>query len=108
MKIKLKQFAGLAVGLYGAFFIASSLAVASSDHSKHGTDAKVVACHEAHEQMMAGKMSADHMKGCHDKDGKLIGNADGHMGKDMKMPHGDHMMGNHKMDDHMMDGMKKK
>ena len=90
----------IASGFVAAVLLGSPLALASGDHGK---DAKVVACHEAHEKMMGGKMDAKHMKGCHDKDGKLIGNADGHMGKDMKMPMGDHKMGDHKMGGKKMD-----
>ncbi len=56
------------------------------DHSAHGTtDPKIVKCHEEHAKLVAAGKGAEsahmeHMKGCHDKDGKLIGNADGHMG----------------------------
>ena len=90
----------IASGFVAAVLLGSPLALASGDHGK---DAKVVACHEAHEKMKTGKMDGDHMKGCHDKDGKLIGNEDGHMGKDMKMPMGDHNMADHKMGDKKMD-----
>lgn len=89
-----KRSALIAAGIFGALALSSSVALASGDHGEHGTaDAKIVACHDAHEKMKTGKMDADHMKGCHDQNGNLIGNDDGHMGKNMKMPHGDHMMG---------------
>ncbi len=93
MKLTLKS---MALAAAATLVLGSSMAFADGDHGKHGGDAKVAECHEAHEKMKNGKMDADHMKGCHDKDGKLIGNDDGHMGKNMKMPMGDHMMGGHK------------
>ncbi len=95
-----------ALASFALITLSGGLAMADGDHGKHGTDAKVVKCHEAHEKMKNGTMSAEHMKGCHDKDGKLIGNEDGHMGKNMAMPMGEHKMGDHKMDGHMMGGHK--
>ena len=93
----LKRSALLAAGFAGTLALGSTFALAEAGHAKHGTaDAKIIACHEMHTKMKDGKMDASHMKGCHDKDGKLIGNADGHMGKDMKMPMGDHDMKDHK------------
>ncbi len=105
MKFKYGTMSGFFVAaIIGSMLSGQSAVMADPGHDKHGTsDARIVACHEAHEKMMKGgmKMDAAHMKGCHDKDGKLIGNADGHMGKNMKMPMGDHMMGGHKgMDKH--------
>ena len=97
----------MAAGLLGVVLLGAPAALAGDDKGKHGTmDKKIVDCHEAHDKMKRGSMSGDHMKGCHDKDGKLIGNMDGHMGKDMKMPSGDHKMGDHKMGDHQMRGSK--
>ncbi len=92
-----KGTTAMATGMLAFALLGAPLA--SADEGKHGTmDKKITDCHEAHEKMKGGDMSGDHMKGCHDKDGKLIGNMDGHMGKDMKMPMGDHKMGDHKMD----------
>ncbi len=97
MKLNIKQSALIAAGFFASLAISSTMALAAEGHGKHGTaDPKIIACHEAHEKMKTGKMDASHMTGCHDKDGKLIGNADGHMGKDMKMPMGDHDMKDHK------------
>lgn len=91
----------MAAGLL-AFTLLGTPMASADDKGKHGTmDKKITDCHEAHEKMKRGSMSGEHMKGCHDKDGKLIGNTDGHMGKDMKMPAGDHKMGDHKMDTKM-------
>ena len=103
-----KRTTAMATGLFVIGLLGAPLALAGDDKGKHGTmDKKIVECHEAHAKMKDAKMqrgsgSGEHMNdGCYDKDGKLIGNADGHMGKDMKMPAGDHKMGDHKMDKKM-------
>ena len=95
-----KGTTAMAAGLLAFTLLGAPMA--NADKGKHGTmDKKITDCHEAHEKIKRGSMSGEHMKGCHDKDGKLIGNADGHMGKYMKMPAGDHKMGDHKMDKKM-------
>ena len=75
-------------GIVSAALVAAWIAAPAmtlADNKAHGTmDPKIVKCHEEHAKLVASgkKMDAanmDHMKGCHDKDGKLIGNADGHM-----------------------------